>query len=530
MSYQSLSFIMFSLAVVLVYYIVGRKAQKWVLALANLVFYAIAGVEYLPFLFITMAATFFCAKGIGKIYEKLDEELKEATEAAQKKELRNGAKKKAKKVLVAGLAVAIALLAVCKYTGFILGNINGILAGIGQGQIKLFDMILPVGISFYTFMAISYVLDVFWKRYSYERNFLNYAVYLSYFPHVVQGPIGRFNEFKSQIEGGVAFSYENLTFGAQLSLWGLFKKLVVADGIGQVINPVLNDWQTSGGLSIMLALVLFSVQIYADFSGCINIITGVSETLGIKLRKNFNHPYFSRTMPEFWRRWHISLQEWFKDYIYYPVSASGLTKKVKKHFKNKGKKRMEELFASCFPILIVWLVTGIWHGASWNFVIWGLFHAAVLIGSQVFEPLFTKCNERLHIKQDAFFFRLWQMVRTFLICCVGRIFFRAPSLAVGVAWIKKMLTSFSVSALLQDYGAFGAGFTKLCTTLLIPAWSIFVLWCVDMLQERMSLRQTLAKKNIVLRWVLIYALMFSILIFGCYGPGYSAADFIYEKF
>lgn len=529
MSYQSFLFIAFSLLIVLIYYISGKKGQKWVLAIANLAFYAISGVEYLPFLLVTMLTTFFVAKKIGLIYEKLDSELTLAKDTALKKELRNQAKAKAKKILGIGLFVAIAILVVCKYTSFMVGNINGILSLAGGPQIKMFKMILPVGISFYTFMALSYVLDIYWKRYKYEKSFLYYAIYLSYFPHVVQGPIDRFNEFKSQIEEGTSFSYDNLIFGAQLTLWGFFKKLVVADGIGQIINPVLKNWQNSNGLSIAVALILFSIQIYGDFSGCIDIVSGISEMFGIKLRKNFNHPYFSKTMPEFWRRWHITLQEWFKDYVYYPVSASAFTKKVKKALKSKDKKRAEELFTSCFPILVVWLITGIWHGASWNFVIWGLFHAAVLIGSQAFEPLFSKVNKKLHINTENRIWRLWQMVRTYLICCIGRIFFKAPTLSAGIGWIGKMFSPWSVTALFSDYKI--TGFRMFLTVVLIPLWSIMVLWAVDLLQEKTGgLRRVVAKKPLVLRWILIYALLFSILIFGCYGPGYDASDFIYEQF
>jgi len=275
--------------------------------------------------------------------------------------------------------------------------------------------------------------------------------------------------------------------------------------------------------------VLFSIQIYGDFSGCIDIITGVSEMLGIKLRKNFNHPYFSKTMPEFWRRWHISLQEWFKDYIYYPVSASSFTKKVKKNLKSKEKKRLEELFTSCFPILVVWLITGIWHGASWNFVVWGLFHAAVLIGSQVFEPAFAAVNNKLHIKTESFIWRIWQMTRTYVICCIGRIFFKAPTLSAGVGWIGRMLSSWSIGSFFNDFGIVGGD--NILTVVLIPVWSIAVLWIVDVLQEKTGgLRKVVAEKPLVIRWILIYALIFSILILGCYGPGYSASDFIYEQF
>ena len=218
MSYQSLGFIVFSAVAVLLYYLFGKKMQIWVLAAANLTFYALAGIKYLPFLLVTMVTTFLAGRWISSIYEKTDKLLAECTEAPQKKVLRADAKKKAKRVLIFSLVIAIALLAVCKYTAFAFENVNMILNALGKSGINTFKMILPLGISFYTFMAISYVLDIYWKRYKAEKNFIYYAVFLSYFPHVVQGPIDRFNEFKEQVNGGVAFKFENITYGAQLSL------------------------------------------------------------------------------------------------------------------------------------------------------------------------------------------------------------------------------------------------------------------------------------------------------------------------
>lgn len=527
MSYQSFGFILFSVAALILYYAVGKKRQCWVLAAANLAFYLIAGSKYLPFLLITMFASFFAGKGISSVYRKADEQLKTAADAAQKKEIRAASKKKAKRILLTGMFIALILLIVCKYTTFILNNVNFFLSLADIPQITMFRLVLPLGISFYTFMAISYVLDIYWKRYPAEKNFLTFAVYLSYFPHIVQGPIDRFNEFKPQLEQGVDLSYKNITHGAQLALWGFFKKLVIADRLGIFVDSVFNNWAQQDGIFIILAVTVFSIQIYADFSGCIDIVTGVSEMFGIKLRKNFNHPYFSKTMPEFWRRWHMSLMEWFKDYVYYPVSAAPFTKKVKKNLKNKNHARAGELFASCFPILAVWLVTGLWHGAAWKFAAWGMFHAALLIGSKVFENTFQNINHRLHINTEKFGFQLWQMLRTFILCCIGRIFFRAQGFMVSLSLIKQMITNTSLSALAGcDLASFGLDWSHIA----VAVFSMIVLLVVDILQEKMPLRETLGQKNIFLRWVLIFGCLFAVLLFGIYGPGYDASNFIYEQF
>jgi len=528
MSYQSLNFIAFTGVALLLYYLCGRKMQMWILAAANLAFYAFADLKYLPFLAVTMLATFFAGLAIGSVYDKADIKLAAAADAAEKKLIRTESKKKAKRILLAALLIAIALLAVCKYTSFALANLNSILSSFGMKPIGVFKVILPLGISFYTFMALSYVLDIYWKRYKAEKNFLLYAVYLSYFPHVVQGPIDRFNEFKAQVSGGIKLKYENLTYGSQLAIWGFFKKLVIADRIGMFAGEIIDNHGEYTGIWVMIAIIVYSIQIYADFSGCIDIVTGVSEMFGIKLRKNFNHPYFSKTMGEFWRRWHISLQEWFKDYVYYPVSASALTKKVKKHFKNKGKKRAEELFASCFPVLVVWLITGIWHGASWIYVAWGLFHASLLIGSQVFEPLFKKLISVFKIDTENFGWHFWQMVRTFALCCIGRVFFRASSIKDAIELFRKMIFEFDFKSFFNesmvDKIAFGA------EHMVIALLSIATLWIVDMMQEKMCIRETLAKQNLIFRWMIIFIGLFAVIIFGIYGPGYNASSFIYEQF
>lgn len=526
MSYQSFGFILFIGILVPIYYLLGKKLQPWVLVVANLIFYIIAGIQYLPFILITMLSTFLAGKWIGSIYQKADVMLSECNELAEKKTIKNKAKAKAKKVLLFSLFISVGLLIICKYSTFILSNINSLLSLFKVPEIALFKMILPLGISFYTFMALSYVLDIYWKRYKAENNFLYYAVYLSYFPHVVQGPIDRFNEFRAQIENGVSFSYRNLTFGAQLALWGFFKKLVIADRLGILVNEILGNWTQFDGIFIIVAFAVYSIQIYADFSGCIDIVTGVSEMFGIQLRKNFNHPYFSKTMPEFWRRWHISLQEWFKDYIYYPVSTCNFTKRVKKYFKNKEQKRAEEVFASCFPILVVWAITGIWHGASWNYVAWGMFHATLLIGSIVFAPLFQKLNHLFHIDTNTFGWSLWQMLRTFSLCCIGRVFFRADGLKHAFLLLHKMLTQTSPSVLFDKTISLGLSPENIRFAIV----SVLILLIVDMLQEKTQIRETLAKQNIVFRWILIFVALFSVIIFGIYGPEYDASTFIYEQF
>ncbi|MCQ2530387.1 MAG: MBOAT family protein [Lachnospiraceae bacterium] len=527
MTYTSLKFMLFAAATLLLYYLVGRKGQKYVLLLANIAFFVLVGPKFLPFILFTILVSYFCARGIGSLWDKTEAELANCTEVSQKKEIKEASKKKARTYLILAFIGIVGVLVVCKYSNFVANSMNSLLSAFSAPVIPDFKMILPIGISFYTFMAVSYLLDVFWKRYPAEKNLLLFAVYLSYFPHVVQGPIDRYDKIKPQIESGVAFSYENLTYGAQLVLWGLIKKLVLADRIGLFVDTVYDGWQNYTGVIFVVATVLYSIQIYADFSGCIDIVTGISEMLGIKLTQNFNHPYFSKTMPEFWRRWHMSLMEWFKDYIYLPVSVSALVKKVKKKTKAKNRKKAGELFATCFPTLIVWLATGIWHGASWTFVAWGLFHAILIIGGTLLEGTFKKMTSALKIQTENFGWKLFQMARTFTLCCIGRVFFRADSLASAFGIFARTFSSFAFSNLdLKKLSTFGMTEIDLAVILI----GILILWTVSMLQERMGVRETIAKQNIIFRWIIYFAAIYIILIFGMYGPSFNAADFIYAGF
>lgn len=527
MGYQTAQFLAFSAMMLFFYYLLGKKLQKWVLLLANIIFYAVAGTEYLPFLVGVMLVSYLAGLWMRSIYKETDASLAQCETPEEKKQERAKGKKKAKAVMLVALILMVGLLVVCKYTKFILQNVNKILTYFGAEKFELFNIVMPLGISYYTFMAISYVLDVYWKRYEAESNFVIYGAYLSFFPHIVQGPIDRFNKFKPQLEGGVELSCKNLSFGAQLVIWGLFKKLVVADRIAPFVNEIYGNFNEYTGVIFVLATVLYSMQLYADFSGCVDIATGISQMFGISIAKNFNHPFFAKTIPEFWRRWHISLMEWFKDYMYYPISTSSFFKKVRRFFKERDAKRCELIFTGCFPALVIWFVTGIWHGASWKYVAWGMYNALLVILGIVFGDFNKGLTEKLGIQEERFSWRLWQMLRTFALCCAGRVFARAGSFMSAIGIWKNMFAGWGLGFVL-DHNIYSYGINK--NDFIIVGVSLLLMWAVDMLQERISIRETLAKQGTIFRWALIYAAILTILLFGIYGPGYDASAFIYGKY
>lgn len=528
MQYNTLLFVAFLMFVILLYYTVPVMYQNKILLAFNIFFYLLFGIDKFIFLFLSTAIVFFAGCKIDKIQQEELYRLAKTTDKAEHKIIKIKSKKESRTILIYTLIIIFAFLIYSKYLKFLINNLNILLKWFDTTiNLNSIHIIGAVGISFYTFMLVGYILDVYWKRYPAEKNFITFFTFTSYFPHIVQGPIGRYNRLNLQFCEKHTFNYECLISGIQLMLWGFFKKLVIADRINLLVTTVYDGWTNYEGLTFTVATVLYSIQIYADFSGCIDIVRGASETLGIQLDKNFNHPYFSKTMPEFWRRWHMSLNEWFKDYLYYPVSISGFTKKYSKKIKEKYGQSAGRLFVSVFSAFIVWLATGIWHGAEWKFIAWGLFHAILIISGLIWDKKIKEITGKLKINIQCFSWHLFQTLRTFFLCCIGRVFFRAENIKVSFEILRKTISTFNPWVLV-DGSLFTYGLDQWNFILMVI--TIVVLFIVDMLQEKMSLRQSLAQQNIIFRWTIIYLGIFSIIVFGIYGEGYNASAFIYNQF
>ncbi len=528
MQYNSLYFLIFLLILIILYYILPHKHQEKILLIFNMLFYLSFGLDKLLFLLISSFIVFLASLKIYSIQQKESLILLKTKDNKEQKIAKNKSKKESRKILIFTLGIVFLLLVYSKYLKFLIGNMNVILRYFNRTiEMDSIYIISAVGVSFYTFMLIGYLLDIYWKRYTAEKNFFTFLTFVSYFPHIVQGPIGRYDRLGSQIREKHSLKYDNLIFGMQLMLWGFFKKMVIADRINLLVSTVYDGWEHYEGLVFVVATALYSIQIYADFSGCIDIVRGASETLDIHLDKNFAHPYFSKTMPEFWRRWHMSLNEWFRDYLYYPVSISRFAKQNSKKIKTLYGPASGRLFVSVLSAFVVWLATGIWHGAEWKFVIWGLFHAMLIISGVIWDEKIKAFTIWLKINTQCFSWRLFQMIRTFLLCCVGRVFFRAENIKISLNIFKKTFSRFNpwilVDGSLYTYGLERWNFNLMIIT-------IVILFVVDMLQEKMSLRQVFAQQNLIFRWLIIYLGIFSIIIFGIYGAGYNSSAFIYNQF
>lgn len=484
MSYTSLTFLDFIAIGAIVYFLLPKKIQPYWLLIINILFYLISDIRYTVFLAASIVSTYAATR------------------------LMNGASKRNKQWIAAAVIVFnIGILTFVKWGKYIFSQIAPVL---GRGDTPLFSILVPLGISFYTLQAVAYCIDVYRGKYPVEKSFIKYALFMSFFPTIVQGPISRFDQLADQSYTGHSFQYQRVRFGAQLMLWGFFKKLVIADRAAMLVNQVFNNYTQYKGLELAVAAVLYSIQLYADFSGCVDICRGVSQVLGIDLARNFDHPYFSDSIKDFWKRWHISLSSWLKDYVYIPLGGN-----------RKG------VIRKYLNIMIVFFVSGMWHGVGIHYLAWGLLHGAYQVIGSITKPFKNSLCLKMNIRQDTFSYKASQQIFTFFLVTFAWIFFRAPELMDALKYIKSMFGSFN-PWIFTDGSLAKLGLNTQDFVILV--FSIAVLWIVSLLQTKWSLREKLSGQAVWFRWAIYYIAIFSILLFGIYGPGYSTSEFIYMQF
>lgn len=451
----------------------------------------------------------------------LDKEVKKEYKAKQKKFR--------KTILIVGIVLNVVVLVLMKYLNFITGNINSIIhfLGVTDFSYPLNNWILPLGISFFTFQAISYIVDVYWGKYEAELNIFKFATYMSYFPKIMQGPIIRYGETKDEFFSKKTFDYVTFTNGAKRMAFGYLKKMVVADTLAVFTTYAFasGNIESLSGLETFLAVFFYFLQDYCDFSGYMDIAIGVSDMFHIKLPENFARPYFAIAIDEFWRRWHITLGTWFKDYVYYPLSISKfsmkLGKKGKKAFGSWGMK-----IPAIFGLIVVWFLTGLWHGASWNYVLWGLYYGAIIIFSICMEPVFNAFYNKTKIKKNNVGILIFKHVRTLFLLAIGRILFMTSS--VGDAWniFVKMFRfdQYNLSNLNNQLGYI---------SLIVAIVAFIPVLVVDIMQERrpdVPFLDKFNKMHISLRWTLVIIMVLFIIWFGYYGSGLPKFEFGYVQF
>ncbi len=536
MTFIQLDFLVFLAVSFVAFYACPVKHRWKMLLVISLVFYGIAGIKYFPFIFITSFTVFLTGRKIGQIYAELDAKLDadETLDRKAKKAMREAAKKHAKKFLILCLVFNLVILCYSKYTKFLINPIDDFVQMLNSGaHFSAAMIIVPLGISYYTFSSLSYLLDVFWKKIDYETNYARFLLYAIYFPHILQGPIERYGRLGQRLKQELRFDSKRCSYGLQLMLWGFFKKLVIADRANVFIQSVYGNYLGSdGGLIFVITALLDVVYIYSDFSGCMDIARGASDLFGVELDLNFNHPFCSKSVVELWRRWHMSLGSWFKDYVYYPVSTSRFVKNLNKSLRGKVPNRMARVMVTAVPVTITWVLTGTWHGNGIGYVCWGVYYAFMILMSVSFAEDFTRFGQKLGINSEATSWKAIQAIRTTLIFAGGRLLTTPGSL--GATWYicKNVLITFNPWVLfdgsLLDYG--------------LDILNIFVLIAAIVLfgfisrvqingeKDGVRVRDIISQQNLVVRWMIYFAAIFSIIILGIYGPGYDASSFVYMAF
>lgn len=529
MLFTSYIFIAFLIILFIVYYLIPKKYQWMLLLAANFAFYSFSGWDNVAFISITVLSTYFVGIKIYKLQSAQETYLKENKEKLTKedrKAYREEGKKQQRVLLLICLFLNLGILAVLKYSNFAILNINSVINLFSNVELPFIDLVLPLGISFYTFQSMGYIIDVYRGKYPPERNLGKFALFVSFFPQLIQGPISRFDDLSKTLYEEHEFDRKNISFGLQRILWGFFKKVVIADRILVGVNTITRNPENFQGAFVFVGMIFYAVQLYADFTGGIDITIGIAQVLGIKVRENFIRPFFSKSIAEYWRRWHISMGTWFRDYVFYPISVSqfmlNLSKSSRDRLGDKTGKRVPVYLST----IAVWFVTGIWHGSSWNFIVWGLLNGLVIILSQELTPFYEWFHKKIRIG-DTFAYRLFQVARTFLLMCSLRILDCYRNVRVSFRMFGSMFTNWNIKQVLGG-GLLEVGLEKSDYYVLLAG--VILLVTASLTQRSGSVREKLALRPEPVRYFVYIILFISIITFGAYGIGYDSSQFIYNQF
>ncbi|MBD5531548.1 MAG: MBOAT family protein [Lachnospiraceae bacterium] len=494
MIFNSIEFLLFFPIAVLGYYLIPHRVRYLWLLVCSYYFYMCWNPAYALLIFFSTAVTYIAALVMSALAGKKNEKFWKRC------------------CLAGGFVLNLGILVWFKYADFFLLNVGRIAQGIGiKWTPPQLDLLLPVGISFYTFQALGYIMDVYRGETAAEKNFFKYALFVSFFPQLVAGPIERSNNLLSQIQERHRFEFETVRDGLMLMLWGYFLKMVIADRAAIFVDAVYAEEHLYGGWYLIIATMLFALQIYCDFAGYSIIAMGAARVMGFRLTDNFKSPYLAQTVADFWRGWHITLTGWFRDYLYIPLGGN-----------RKGRVRQY------VNIMIVFGLSGLWHGASFSFIVWGLLNGFYQVMGKLLQPVRDKAVDVLQINRQAFSHRLYRMIATFLLVDFAWLFFRAGDLGEAVWSIKSMVRAGNIHVLF-DGSLFMVG--PDAKNFVVLALATGVLLFADYMKRRgIVLREWLCRQGVWFRWLCLYAGVCAVLLFGVYGVGYDETAFIYFQF
>lgn len=522
MAYNSLLYLIF-FAIVFLLYFIFPKRWRWGVLLAGSIFFYIYSSKALALFLLGSIASIYAG---GLFIQKNNDAFKEkkgALDKSERKTLKEKTKKKNYRILTCIVVVNIGILAFLKYFNFIGGSFNEAFNALNlPAKVPVLKLVLPLGISFYTLQAISYIVDVYRGKIKADRNFGRLMLFMSFFPQMVEGPIGRYDVMAPQLYQGNSFRYENLQKGLYLIVWGFIKKMVLADRCAILVNTVFDDFNKYSGGAVAAAVILYTIQIYAEFSGVMDIVNGSAKILGIDMMENFRQPFFSGSVQEFWRRWHITLGAWLRDYVFYSVSFSKKFVALNKKCKEKFSDHFGKLIPMAVSLFCVWFLNGIWHGASWKYIFYGLYYYLILMMGKAFEPCTNKLTARLKMNPQGKSYRVFQILRTCLLVCCGMLIFRADSVSDAASMFASLFhaSATSITSLGLKSGDFIV--IAVCTVLLF-VYSLYKEKGTDLLEK-------LASLNPIIRIVVYMVALYTLIIFGIYGNGAPVSTFIYGQF
>ncbi len=531
MYFTSYEFLLFLSVCIILYYTIPKKLQWGFLLVASYVFYFRNGSFYPLFLIAASVVTYVAAiavedkRNADSLWLK---EHKEELDLNDKKVFKEKSRRVVKRRMLAGMLICLAILGVFKYSNFVIDNVNGLMQAVSSGKrIAALDLMLPLGISFYTFQSLGYLFDVYFEKIQAERNLWKHMLFVSFFPQLIQGPISRHSDVAGSMFAEHAFDAKKLSFGLERMLWGFFKKLVVADTLAPAVVSISGDPDYYFGAWVFVGIVLYAIQLYADFSGGIDITIGIAEVFGIHLPENFMRPFFSTNIAEFWRRWHITMGTWFRDYIFYPLSISGFLNRVTKKCVKRFGKNIGRRIPVYIATMVTWLATGIWHGASWNFVLWGALNGVVILLSQECRPLYERFHKRFPRLGKTKGYLAFQMIRTFFLLGALRMLDCYRDAAATFRMFVSMFRDFKLSALTAEEWT-GLGMTAAQYVFVFAGCA--VMFIVSLLGTKGSVRGQIDRLPYVAKAVIYTGLFVAVLLFGAYGYGFDAAQFIYNQF
>ena len=531
-AFFSVSFLGLFLPLAVIFYgLTPKSCKNYALLLLSFGFYWLISGVYIGYLLLSILAIFGFGLWMQHIFARRDAAVK-AAEKSERKAIKKAYNQKARWVLTLAVVLHVGLILVLKYSGFFVMNVNALF---GRGY-AIPNYVKPLGLSFFILQSISYLVDVYRQTVKADRCLPRLGLFLSFFPAVVEGPICRYSQTAQALWEAKPIRYDNLTLGLQRILFGLMKKLVVADRLNPIVEEMFTGASSYPGYMSLFAGILYTVQLYMDFSGSMDAVCGTAQIFGIIMPENFKRPFFSKNISEFWTRWHITLGTWFRDYIFYPVTMSASLKKLTTAARKKLGNHFGPLIAGSIALLCVWFCNGLWHGAAWHYVFFGLYHFVLILLGSAFAPLFKRVNGALHLTPENKAFRLFQMLRTTFLVILGEIIFRADNMAMAGNMLRRIFTDFG-EPFSKYYSIRGwmktLADSTLCSVrdLQIVGVAAVILLAVSVLQERGGdIRSRLSARPAWQRWAVWYALLLFILIFGAYGPGYVAIDPMYANF